>query len=77
MIGRVYISGAITGTVGYLERFSIAEEKLKTLGYHKMCDGIYMIPGWEDSRGAKLEYTYARCVDMVVIEEGDGGLVYS
>ena len=107
MTGRVYISGAITGTVGYLERFSKAEEKMKALGYHvinparimaefpteamsyedyvdvslcllKMCDGIYMIPGWENSKGARLENTYAKSVDMVVIEEGDGGeLAYS
>ena len=30
---RIYISGPITGTDDYMERFSIAEEKLKKDGY--------------------------------------------
>ena len=25
----------------------------------KMCNAIYMLKGWEDSKGARLEYNYA------------------
>ena len=24
-----------------------------------MCDGIYLLEGWEDSKGANVEYDYA------------------
>lgn len=30
---RIYISGAITGTTDYMERFAAAEEKLKAQGH--------------------------------------------
>lgn len=30
---RIYISGPITGTTDYKERFAVAEEKLKANGY--------------------------------------------
>ena len=84
---RVYISGKITGTTDFIERFAKAEEKLKSKGYAvlnpahansympedttweeymkvsmtllQMADAIYMLNGWEDSKGAKQEYETA------------------
>ena len=80
---RIYISGAISGTTDYKERFAAAEERLKAAGYEvinpvrvsdalpsleygeymamcvtelMLCDAIYMLNGWRDSRGAKLEH---------------------
>jgi hypothetical protein len=94
---KIYISGAITGTLDYMERFSIAEERLKSQGYTVinpakvnaqlpedttwkqymdisilmlgMCDGIYMLNGWELSKGAKMEFAYAkRHLDLIIFE---------
>lgn len=84
----VYISGAITGTSDYMERFARAEKVLTERGmsvinpakvnsmmpqdttydqYMKMsfcmlsmCQRIYMIDGWENSKGANMERDYAR-----------------
>lgn len=33
------------------------------------CDAIYMLKGWEDSRGANREYGYALGKDMIIIHE--------
>lgn len=84
---RVYISGAITGTTDYLQRFAKAEEELTKQGFSvinpakvnaqmpgdttyeeymqmsftmlDMCDYIYMLKGWNTSRGANRELGYA------------------
>lgn len=32
-----------------------------------MCDGIYMMEGWQQSRGASLEYAYARGMGITVL----------
>lgn len=84
---KVYISGKITGTTDYIERFQAAADRLKNDGYDvvnpaeinshlpegttyeqymeesikllQTCDCIYMLRGWEESKGAKREYHYA------------------
>ncbi len=94
---RIYISGPITGTDDYMERFEKVEEKLIQEGYTvvnpaaimehmppdteyeeymklsiellQMCDYIYMMRGWNESRGANREYGYALAESMRIIEE--------
>lgn len=89
---RIYISGAITGTEDYLERFKAAEEllakdnevlnpaavcaRLPELKYEEymkvaftmlaMSEAIYMLPGWQQSRGANREYGYAIAKGMMI-----------
>lgn len=98
---RIFISGPISNTDDYMERFEKAEINLKGQGYlpinptkfsqHlldaefkwdefmdvtiallKQCRHIYMLPGWENSRGAIMEYRYAIEHKLIVIsEKGD------
>ena len=37
-----------------------------------MCDAIYMLKGWQKSRGANREYGYALAMDKIILEEQDG-----
>jgi hypothetical protein len=38
------------------------------------CDAIYMLKGWEDSKGARVEKAYAEYLDLhVFYEEDDNG----
>ena len=99
---KIYISGAITGTDDYMERFTKAEKELTEQGYSvvnpakvnaqlpedtnyeeymkmsfcmlDMCDAIYMLNGWEESRGANREYGYAIAKGKEVIFESEGDL---
>ena len=94
---KVYISGPITGTQDYLERFERIENELPlihqgvevinpakvnanlpesttweeymrmSLCMLSMCDGIYMMEGWQQSRGANLEYAYAKGMGITVL----------
>ena len=32
-----------------------------------LCDAIYMLPGWEESRGANQEYGYALAKDKIIL----------
>jgi len=93
----VYISGAISGTTDYLERFEEAELKLKKKGHDvvnpaklnsflptdttweqymevdyklmDICDTIYMLSGWENSKGANAELEYAKKRKMNIVYE--------
>ena len=94
---RIYISGAITGTDDYMERFAKSEKELTEKGYSvvnpakvnaqlpedtnyeeymkmsfcmlSMCDSIYMLRGFEKSRGAKRELEFAKSEDMEIMYE--------
>jgi hypothetical protein len=33
------------------------------------CDTIYMLDGWQQSKGANREYGYALAKDMMIIKE--------
>ena len=35
------------------------------------CDAIYLLPGWEKSNGACLEYNYAITTDMRILYAGE------
>lgn len=84
---KIYISGPITGTNDYMERFSAAEKIITEAGFSavnpakvnamlpedtthdeymemsltmlSMCDMIFMLDGWKESVGAKIEWEYA------------------
>ena len=96
---RIYISGPITGTTDYMERFAAAECELWYKGWDDIvnpaeilsvqlpegsswetymgeslkllceCDAIYMMRGWEGSRGARLEHVVAEALELRVLEQ--------
>lgn len=91
-MSKIFISGPVTGTDDYRERFSLSESYLNRIGHKNtinpvefcwslpenttweqyllmgfallsQCDTIYMMRGWQDSKGARAERDKA-------IEEG-------
>ena len=97
---KIYISGAVTGTDDYIERFARAEEQLKAQGFEvinpakvnamlpkstsygeymamsqtmlSMADGIFLLNGWERSKGAKQEFAWAALDEKKIYFEKDG-----
>lgn len=95
---KIYISGPITGTKDYRNRFDAAERKLKAEGHtvvnparvnanlpegttHKeymmtaiamldMCDTIFMMDGWQQSKGCNMELSHAIAKKITVTFEG-------
>ena len=92
---RIYISGAITGTTDYMERFAGAESELSAMGWEvvnpakvnaqlpatfkwddymrvslamlSLCDAIYFIPGWRESKGAWAESAWAAKHNIMIL----------
>ena len=98
----IYVSGKITGTSDYADRFSAAEDRLIAEGYEVLnpvrtgkwlerylapekptwvqymkhaiaammqADYIYMMSGWNQSKGARLERFLARVLNYNIIYE--------
>ena len=91
---KIYLSGKITGTADYMERFAAKQKDLESKGCEvinpalinsflpksttweeymslcypmiNMCDAIYFMDGWEDSKGAKIEYEYATRINKAI-----------
>lgn len=94
----LYVSGRITGTQDYPQRFAVGCEEVRAMGYvavsplvngsdpalswHEYmkrdirtllaCDGVYLLRGWQDSRGARLEKLIADGLDMLVVYQPAG-----
>ena len=93
---KLYLSGAITGTDDYMDRFSMAEKSLEVEhtiinpakvnaqlpsdtdyeDYMKMsfcmldmCDGIYLLKGWEKSFGSNRELGYAMAKGKIILRQ--------
>jgi len=93
---KIYISGPISGTDDYVERFKAAEAKILAAGQTTVnpasvtgsfdyrtyinrglarlaeCDAIYLMEGWRNSKGARLEQRYAETVGLMEYEETYG-----
>lgn len=94
---KIYISGPITGTSDYMERFNNAQKRIESRGHSvinpalvnanlpndttydeymsmsftmlDMCDAIYLLNGFEKSKGALMEIDIARKKDLLVLTE--------
>lgn len=94
---RIYLSGAISGTNDYMERFAKVEKmvreeypKAEVLNPAKVnsnlpkdfthkeymeisfleidfCDAVYLMEGWQNSKGACMEYGYALGKDKIIL----------
>lgn len=96
MIDKIYISGKITGTTDYIQRFESAEKALSkyytvinpakvnaqlpketvweeymkmSMCMLEMCNAIYMLKGWKDSKGAILEHEFAKSKNYKIFFE--------
>lgn len=53
----------------FLPELSYSQYIKMSLCMLEMCDTIYMLKGWEDSTGAKLEWEYAKANNYKIMYE--------
>lgn len=94
---KIFISGPVTGTTDYMERFGNAQKYLESLGHSAinpvlvtsnlpedttqkeylsldltmlcMCDAIYMLKGYGESKGALAELATAKSIGCEIFYE--------
>ena len=54
---------------GVFEEGTYCEYRHICLELIKMCDAIYMLPGWEVSKWAKEEYEYAKNLGLIIYKD--------
>lgn len=54
-------------TAGLPDDFTYEEYLERSLAVLEACDAIYLLEGWEESKGALMEYGYARSRNLLVI----------
>lgn len=59
----------LTDVIG--DGFSYDEILVIDLVLLSRCDAMVQLPGWEDSRGANIEYGYALAADKIIIKLED------
>lgn len=70
---RVYNDHSDSSTEDVNRLNNIAEQVMQAdLAAVRSCDAIYMLKGWETSRGAKKELAEAIEHGLTIMQEGDG-----
>lgn len=65
---------AVNPMDGYVEGMDWEECMREDIAKLVRCDGIAMLPGWEDSKGARLEFDIAMALGMGYIQiNAEGG----
>jgi len=80
--GRIYVSGPMTGYPDLnFPAFNAAADKLEAEGWEwedylrydvkkvSDCDAIYLLVGWEESKGSRLEWYIASALGLRMIFE--------
>lgn len=65
IINPVRITANLPKNTPYMKYINVTLECLKG------CDKIFMLNGWENSKGARLEHAYAECAGMKILCEKD------
>ena len=58
-------------TLSLNEGFTHAEYMHICFAMLRVCDGIYMLDGWRESKGACMEFEYMKHAGKIIMFEGD------
>ena len=72
---RLHDAGHTTmnpATLAQNEGFNHADYMHVCFAMIDVCDAVYMLTGWQASKGATMEYEYARKHSKIIMFEGEG-----